>query len=225
MSLLRRILTPFRVMIILNDGTVNSAWGPVSWRYFAETCTPPLAIAIGSSPSLHVRALDRNGRGISLKKVEFSPCAIKRWSDVEAKGGFLEDIQVFLPARQVLLERGSLPHVYFSMGSFVEPLEQRPASYNQFQVVISDPWQKVSRGGFVRRFEDCLLGRAGVVAAYVSRVRILSLNQLEAVITERFVYSGILRTDIPEVGRMKGRWENVPVPCPPSASVPLLGVR
>jgi len=212
MASLRGLLIPFRVMVILNSGSVDSAWGTESWRRAVEDCFSSLTDLWESRPSVHVRALDKEGRAVRLGQVSFSPDAAERWSSVEVNGGFIEDIQVFYPPREALLEGGSLPHVYYSIGSFVEPLGNRAMRYNQFQVVISDPSRREAKTGVVQRLENCLLAGRGVVAAFVTRIRILSLNQVESVITEYFVYPGILRGDLPEESRMKGAWKRVELP-------------
>lgn len=212
MASLRGLLIPFRVMVILNSGSVDSAWGTDAWRRAVEECFSPLTDLWESRPSVHVRALDKEGRAVRLGQVSFSSDAAERWSSVEVNGGFIEDIQVFYPPRDALLEGGSLPHVYFSIGSFVEPLGNRAMRYNQFQVVISDPSRREAKTGVVQRLENCLLSGRGVVAAFLTRIRILSLNQVESVITEYFVYPGILRGDLPEESRMKGAWKRVELP-------------
>lgn len=158
------------------------------------------------SPSIHVRQTDKRGKPVPGGPYALDGKCVGNWAQPkdDANSRVFIDLQVFYPKKAALQNKD--PELYLQMAS-LKFEERQAASYSQYVLLLSNPkWRGTVDGG-VSSVEARIRSLSGVRACYRASLGMRTLNSLESVFRETFLYRGILDIALPELEKLPHRWE------------------
>jgi hypothetical protein len=198
--------------VVLGDSQKGPFWDCTNWTERLFPILDRVIAQVQGEASVHCRQVTGSlSKDVKFGRIGWSRDDSKKWCHSsefpERKAWQFVDLQVFCPAKPVLIKTTELPTVYIQVKPMTRNDTETKTAYDEGVFIALR--ERFAWGGAAESMVSALTHVPGVVAIYKATAKVTQLNAFESLVREDFMYRGMLESEFPDVKKMRLKWVRV----------------